>query len=335
MIIALSVLLISVIASGAWLFQVLSVAQTITLTKDTYDTLFPTLIVTEDTVLTEDYSGHIVIEEDGVTLDGNGYTITGAGWWRWSSIQRMWNPSVGVYMEGRTGVTVKNCRVTNFATGFSVHNSDGNIFLNNSFCENVDFGFIMTFSYNNTLLNNTAYSNRDTDNNYDGGGFLVEMSFGNIFKGNVAYDNGRGFQISEFEKDIFEEERGFIPEKFEGNIFEANTAQDNTEAGFYIGGIDNSFSNIFFHNNLIDNTIQAAVPLGYTNTWDDDYPSGGNYWSDYEGADDDGDGIGDSQYDIRPISHVFEEDNEEPILVVGEPDGNNVDRFPLMAPFNG
>jgi len=66
-----------------------------------------------------------------------------------------------------------------------------------------------------------------------------------------------------------------------------------------------------------DNTIQLEVlsgsGYGYDNVWDDGYPSGGNYWSDYAGVDADGDGIGDTPYII---------------------DDNNIDHYPLMGPFN-
>jgi hypothetical protein len=57
------------------------------------------------------------------------------------------------------------------------------------------------------------------------------------------------------------------------------------------------------------------------NVWDDGYPSGGNYWSDYKGIDvksgpnqdqPRSDGIGDTPYVI---------------------DANNQDRYPLMNPY--
>jgi len=70
---------------------------------------------------------------------------------------------------------------------------------------------------------------------------------------------------------------------------------------------DSSSSNRIFHNHFIDNVQQALVP-GTGNEWDDGYPSGGNWWSDYIGVDDcsgplqdncpDPDGIGDTPYYI-------------------------------------
>jgi len=63
-------------------------------------------------------------------------------------------------------------------------------------------------------------------------------------------------------------------------------------------------NNNIFHNNLIKNHNQAWG-LRYPNQWDDGYPSGGNFWSDYNGTDlykgsyqneTGSDGIGDTPY---------------------------------------
>jgi hypothetical protein len=79
-----------------------------------------------------------------------------------------------------------------------------------------------------------------------------------------------------------------------------------------------SSDNKFFYNNIISNAVQKSVTVGYSNEWDDGYPSGGNYWSDYGGVDfcngpyqdiPGGDGIGDSVYEIN---------------------ANNLDNYPLM-----
>jgi len=78
-----------------------------------------------------------------------------------------------------------------------------------------------------------------------------------------------------------------------------------------------SNGNFIFHNNFVNNTKQAVV-VSSQNTWDNGYPSGGNYWSDYTGVDNysglnqdqiGSDGIGDTPYII---------------------DVDNRDKYPLM-----
>ena len=102
------------------------------------------------------------------------------------------------------------------------------------------------------------------------------------------------------------------------NQIVGNTIINHTE-GIHFADSSSEHNN-FHHNNFINNT-RHVWSMGSVNTWDDGYPSGGNYWSDYIGDDiysgayqnvTGSDGIGDTPYVI---------------------DGKN-DSYPLMAQIN-
>ncbi|KPV62930.1 MAG: Periplasmic copper-binding protein (NosD) [Candidatus Bathyarchaeota archaeon BA2] len=94
----------------------------------------------------------------------------------------------------------------------------------------------------------------------------------------------------------------------ENNVISNNLIKNN-ERAITLGGS----SNKIYHNDFIDNTSPGFVIGENNNVWDDGYPSGGNYWSDYTGVDADGDGIGDTAYAA----------------------GGIIDRYPLMSPTSG
>jgi parallel beta-helix repeat protein len=101
------------------------------------------------------------------------------------------------------------------------------------------------------------------------------------------------------------------------NLLTDNTIANSEETGL---SIRHSENNTIYHNNFINN---AGGTLAYysVSLWDNGYPSGGNYWSNYSGADayrgpyqneTGSDGIGDVPYVVA---------------------SNNTDRYPLMNPW--
>ena len=92
------------------------------------------------------------------------------------------------------------------------------------------------------------------------------------------------------------------------NIVYENTISYN-QRGVLSG--KNQLDNLFYHNNFLFNEKNAQD--GGTNYWDHPFLEEGNYWDDYTGIDANGDGIGDTPYDV--------------------PHGDNQDQYPLMQPW--
>ncbi len=98
----------------------------------------------------------------------------------------------------------------------------------------------------------------------------------------------------------------------------SNTIRNSTDIGIFL---PESAGNRIYHNNFINNTVQAYVTPNYNNTWDNSYPSGGNYWSDYTGVD---------VYN-GPDQDVPGSDfrGDTPYII----NQNNTDRYPLTIPY--
>jgi len=157
---------------------------------------------------------------------------------------------------------------------------------------------------NNIIRNNwggiNLYQVTDAEfsNNYVTDSFFEGInpiqSSGNTFSGNKIFWNIYGILFTSSNDNI---------------VFE-NDIKGNTRG---IEMVDQSNNNKIYNNNFYSNQEDNAYD-DFINTWDDDYPSGGNYWDDYTGSDNDNDGIGDTPYAVPG-------------------DGNNEDRYPLMNPF--
>ena len=108
-----------------------------------------TLVITANMTLTEDHAGSIVVARNGVTLDCAGHTLTGADL----------GSGAGVEVISHRNVTVKNCRVTNFDSGYLVVDTSASAFINNVADGNHLSGFDLYESSGNSLAGNRADGN--------------------------------------------------------------------------------------------------------------------------------------------------------------------------------
>jgi len=198
-----------------------------------------------------------------------------------------------------SNVTIANFTITNSICGIflwencSYSNIFGNRITNNLFAVN------LLYSSSNYIFGNTIMTN-ESERALEGSGINLTCSSNNNIFQNSIQNGGSGICVaccSDY-----------------NNIYENNITDNDFGIQLY-----NSSNNCIYHNNFINNLEQTIV--NYANVWDDGYPSGGNYWSDYNGTDlysgpnqnmTGSDGIGDTPYII---------------------DSNNIDHYPLMLPW--
>jgi parallel beta-helix repeat protein len=146
-------------------------------------------------------------------------------------------------------------------------------------------------------------------------GIHLQNSYNSSVTSNIITDNGYGIQLSDSNSCTI---RGNIVANNDwlGIALywsHRNSVTDNDIKANNLGiRLRGTSDNTFIQNNIIDNTAQTDVLNENANLWDEGYPSGGNYWSDYNGVDSNRDGIGDAPYII---------------------DEKNQDSYPLMNPY--
>ncbi len=241
---------------------------------------------------------------DNTVLD----TEIGIGYWYGYNCSitgnKVSNSSTGIYFDYPRGNTVFNntifdCIQGPAPYGIQLWSGSGNKIIGNTIT-NISYTGIRlnSFTSGSKCENNIIFGNT-VSQTYE----AIAVGFGgtpsNVIGGNNVSYNSIGFSLSNHSNN---------------NTFINNfVSHNNLGALVYI-----SNQSKIYHNNFVDNVVHAETVDSFDNVWDNGYPSGGNYWSGYDGSDvysgpyqniTGSDGIGDSP-------RVIDVDNQ--------------DRYPLM-----
>jgi parallel beta-helix repeat protein len=259
---------------------------------------------------TVDASGGVSVNADNVTI--RGFNIRNGH-------------DTGFYLNGVKNVIIKDNDI--FSNGYvqvsgsSWVGAGTGIWVGNSFSIRIEGNNIVSNYFDGILITSSGKVTIQQNvilNNCMGYPLIPEslrLPFAYTYSGiNIHYPSSSYGDIEhEVTQNILSNKTGsgiILNQCYNGKVrINGNTIIDNQEAGIYMKW---SKDNTICHNNFLNNTKQVVVYTAYTaypNTWNDGYPSGGNYWSDYNETDANLDGIGDNPYII---------------------DANNTDHYPLV-----
>lgn len=190
------------------------------------------------------------------------------------------NVGPGIYLDDSDNNIVGDnyCSENNWGimlfTQYGIGPSEDNLITRNDCVDNGQAGIILIWAYRNTITKNLC-----SDNSVNGI-LMVNYAMYNTIEDNICKGNSFGVSIgvnSHF-NDVLEND--IIENSQYGIVLWTESPTGGDTGPVY-------YTNIY-HNNFIDNTIQASDASPWANNWNE------NYWSDYPGIDIDGDGLGDT-----------------------------------------
>jgi len=177
----------------------------------------------------------IQIDEDELTLDGAGYAVAGDG------------SGCGIYLAGRTGVTVKNLDISGFSYGIHLRNSSGSTITANTAGSNSRYGIYLDKSNGNVMTGNVTSDNHE--------GIFLSNSSNNSLTDNIASKNYSGIHLyydcngnTLTNNTAFENSHGIYLYNSSGNTLTGNTTNSNNYYGIYL--YDNCNDNTLTNNTI-------------------------------------------------------------------------------------
>jgi parallel beta-helix repeat protein len=222
-----------------------------------------------------------------------------------------WNHWGSIYLLRSNQSSVHNNSVSGSIFGIRGDFCIGNNYTDNTAISN-EYAFNIENSKENNILRNTVTSNNKN-------GIKLFQTRNTNISANEISNSGIGIYLH--------------------TTYGPNTVSENTISSNEYGiELYHSGNNWIYHNNFIDNINQAREVGHSDNYLDNGYPSGGNYWSDYEGIDEfhgsdqnilGGDGIGDSHHPV-----YYDSKDNYPLMELYTIDDFNAPEIQLLSPTN-
>ncbi len=214
-----------------------------------------------------------------------------------------------------------------------------NCTINDNIFQNNYIGIFCALQSSITVTNNTISSsvkdgirfyagslNNISDNSIIGNAVsgIAIGGYSNIVSGNIIQNNFRGIGLGSSYSVVFENKIISNPESgifLSGskNIVTANDVAANKYGVFITTQLAAPRENEFYHNNFENNMLNAFGNSSFLiESWDNGYPSGGNYWSDYQ----------------TKYPNAVEKDNSGIANIPYTINSNNTDNYPLIKQFD-